>query len=167
MKKLMGKRKGGRTSKKDRLECIRGKLLERRSRLVRDIAIGLENAVEQGGRLPEDAADQACHTVGQETTFQAGAFESHEVNRIDEALEMIEEGTYGICRDCGCRIPASRLKALLFAATCLECQRSIESQGVLYESPSIRDIERLGSFSGVSGEGELNVALARGQRRFV
>ena len=42
---------------------------------------------------------------------------------VEQALERIEEGTYGICINCGQSIQAERLEALPSAALCINCQR--------------------------------------------
>jgi RNA polymerase-binding protein DksA len=42
---------------------------------------------------------------------------------VEQALERIEEGTYGICANCGQAIQAERLEALPSAALCIDCQR--------------------------------------------
>ena len=42
---------------------------------------------------------------------------------INRALERIEEGTYGICTNCGQPIQAERLEALPWAELCIDCQR--------------------------------------------
>lgn len=42
---------------------------------------------------------------------------------VNKALERIEEGTYGICTNCGKPIQAERLEALPSAALCINCQR--------------------------------------------
>jgi len=49
--------------------------------------------------------------------------------RIDEALRMIEDGTYGKCQSCGKPIKESRLKAVLFAKLCIACQEKEEAVG--------------------------------------
>lgn len=49
--------------------------------------------------------------------------------KIDEALQMIEERTYGKCKSCGKNIKVSRLKALPFAKLCITCQEKAESEG--------------------------------------
>jgi DnaK suppressor protein len=46
---------------------------------------------------------------------------------IDEALERLDEGTYGICSECKAEIPPRRLQALPFALLCVNCQ-SIEDK---------------------------------------
>lgn len=48
------------------------------------------------------------------------------LNKIDESLINLEEGTYGICEDCGNEISEVRLKALPFAIYCLDCQKKKE-----------------------------------------
>jgi DnaK suppressor protein len=42
---------------------------------------------------------------------------------INRALERIDEGTYGICTNCGQPIQAERLEALPWAELCIDCQR--------------------------------------------
>ncbi|NBS41627.1 hypothetical protein EBS80_03120 [bacterium] len=44
---------------------------------------------------------------------------------IRRALQKIEQGTYGICDDCGEPIPERRLEAQVGAIRCLECQQTV------------------------------------------
>jgi DnaK suppressor protein len=44
------------------------------------------------------------------------------VEEIDRALEKIDLGTYGVCEKCGTNIPRERLKALPYAALCVQCK---------------------------------------------
>ncbi|MBR1589144.1 MAG: TraR/DksA C4-type zinc finger protein [Kiritimatiellae bacterium] len=48
------------------------------------------------------------------------------VQKIDEALHRIAEGTYGICEVCGQLIRKPRLMNLPFVHTCMECQSAME-----------------------------------------
>jgi DnaK suppressor protein len=41
---------------------------------------------------------------------------------IDEALARVDNGTYGICADCGDEIGLERLKILPFAVRCVDCE---------------------------------------------
>jgi RNA polymerase-binding transcription factor DksA len=41
---------------------------------------------------------------------------------LSAVQERIREGTYGLCEDCGCRIPRRRLLAMPTATLCVECQ---------------------------------------------
>lgn len=44
-------------------------------------------------------------------------------NEIDEALDRIQEGTYGACVSCGTQIPPERLEARPYARECVDCKQ--------------------------------------------
>lgn len=46
---------------------------------------------------------------------------------LAEALERVREGTYGLCRECGGRIPRRRLEAVPTATLCVTCQEQREA----------------------------------------
>lgn len=48
---------------------------------------------------------------------------------LAEALEQVREGTYGLCRVCGGRIPQRRLEVLPTATLCVSCQEQRETAG--------------------------------------
>jgi DnaK suppressor protein len=48
------------------------------------------------------------------------------LNKIEEAVRKLEEGTYGICEECGQEISEKRLNALPFAIYCIDCQQRKE-----------------------------------------
>jgi len=62
---------------------------------------------------------------------------------IDEALARVDNGTYGICADCGDEIGLERLKVLPFAVRCVDCE-SRRSRG---EGPSSRLSEGVGQWT--------------------
>ena len=47
--------------------------------------------------------------------------------KIREALQRIEDGTFGLCESCGDEITADRLKARPVTTLCIECKRKEES----------------------------------------
>lgn len=49
------------------------------------------------------------------------------LKRIENALSALEQGRYGICRECGYPIGRGRLEALPEAPFCVDCQESFES----------------------------------------
>jgi DnaK suppressor protein len=49
------------------------------------------------------------------------------IERIDQALAKIDNGTYGICEVCGKRIPDDRMEAEPYALLCIEDQEADES----------------------------------------
>lgn len=51
------------------------------------------------------------------------------LTQIEESLEKLERGEYGICEACGKPINLERLLALPFVKLCLECKKQIEQGG--------------------------------------
>jgi DnaK suppressor protein len=49
-----------------------------------------------------------------------------ELTQMDEALDRLEDGTYGLCADCGQEIDERRLKVKPFAVCCVSCQSEKE-----------------------------------------
>lgn len=45
---------------------------------------------------------------------------------LEDALKRIERGTYGICEDCGEKIPVRRLEAYLAVSLCVSCKSKNE-----------------------------------------
>lgn len=52
---------------------------------------------------------------------------NNSLKKVDEALNKIEEGTYGICKNCGEEISLVRLKAILHTRYCTRCKREMET----------------------------------------
>lgn len=52
--------------------------------------------------------------------------DADELRRIDTALARLSEGSYGLCEDCGQRIPEARLEAEPTALRCIQCQERYE-----------------------------------------
>ena len=55
--------------------------------------------------------------------------ESAELVAIDQALERVADGSYGLCQACGVGIPTARLHANPVALRCVTCQGTIEQVG--------------------------------------
>lgn len=52
---------------------------------------------------------------------------------VRRALKRIEEGTYGLCVDCGQPIPEKRLEALPWAARCVKDEERLERKNLSRE----------------------------------
>ncbi|MEZ5398091.1 MAG: TraR/DksA C4-type zinc finger protein [Bryobacteraceae bacterium] len=50
------------------------------------------------------------------------ALEAGQLRDVEEALQRIAGGTFGVCQGCGRRIPRRRLSAVPWTAFCFECQ---------------------------------------------
>ncbi|HTU01005.1 MAG TPA: TraR/DksA C4-type zinc finger protein [Candidatus Sulfotelmatobacter sp.] len=71
-----------------------------------------------------DAASLASLEQHNEAVFRRLSDKSQ---ALAEAQERLREGTYGLCRACGTRIPRSRLEAVPTATLCVPCQERREA----------------------------------------
>lgn len=110
------------------IEKMRSVLLRRRDALRRSLRgeLGRFNTSEE--RPVGDHADAALDTdYGAINSLLAEA-ESRELMQIEFALELIRKGRYGVCGECGKKIPAARIQALPFATHCVKCQQLAEER---------------------------------------
>ena len=105
-------------------------LLEKREALIQEIKQQLGQSVtdEQQRRLEAamDSGDQALVDLEREMGISLQEMRNRERQLIDDALDSLDEGTYGMCADCGEEISEKRLHALPFARLCVECQSKRE-----------------------------------------
>ena len=90
---------------------------------------GQASAVEAAQSARAEASDDwATANAERDLDFALQAHETEELNLIDAALARIADGTYGVCEDCACDIPAARLHANPFTARCIDCQSKLEAR---------------------------------------
>lgn len=71
-------------------------------------------------------ADQGTDNFDREFALNLVSSEQDVLYEIDEALQRVDAGTYGICQDCGRAIEKARLKAVPFARMCIACKSASE-----------------------------------------
>jgi DnaK suppressor protein len=76
-----------------------------------------------GTREPDSRAQMESE---RDLEFTLDARESAELDAIDAALRRIDEGSFGVCTDCGAEIPAARLHAAPETLRCIRCQEKTE-----------------------------------------
>lgn len=84
--------------------------------------------------MPIHMADIGTDNYEQEFALDLMDSERKILHEIDEALQRLEEGTYGICEGTGQPIPKARLKAQPWARYCVEYARMVE-EGRVEEHP--------------------------------
>lgn len=118
------------------LEQFRHRLLAKRERYLRQVQTSGGYGLDQS--LPESLQELSVYDnhpadVGSETFERGKDFALREGNilalgRIDEALEKIEEGTYGYCDLCGETIASERLDAVPESTLCRDCADAVRGQ---------------------------------------
>ena len=104
-------------------------LIKRRDALRTALAGDLSLLKELRAQTAGDVVDFALDSAQDEINSQLAEVESRELASIENALERMREGQFGVCEGCGCTIPMARLNALPYATLCIECQRESERYG--------------------------------------
>lgn len=73
-------------------------------------------------------ADVGTDNFGREMELNIASSENERIRRIEEALERIDEGSYGDCIVCEGKINVERLEAVPYARLCIECARESEKK---------------------------------------
>lgn len=71
-----------------------------------------------------DPLDNAAEVEAMEEALPVEHVLETRLQKIEKALEKINESTYGVCENCGKEISSERLGALPEAGTCFECSSS-------------------------------------------
>lgn len=112
-----------------RRDSLRQMLLAKRQEVMSEIKGDLGHSLteDQMRRLEGmDSGDQAMMDLERELGISLSEMRNRRRQMIDDALIRLEEGTYGICADCGVEISEKRLAAVPFAKYCVECQTQAE-----------------------------------------
>src|SRR3990170_5665873 len=84
---------------------------------VKPLQASMENNTRQG-----DLADQATGNNEVHIQLKLKQTDAKILQAIEEALERIQKGTYGACRDCGEPIASARLNAIPWTRVCITCK---------------------------------------------
>lgn len=79
-----------------------------------------------------DPLDLASFDTDYSTRMRIRDRESHLINKIMLALRRLEDGSFGICSECGCDISIARLKARPVANLCIKCKTRQEARERIY-----------------------------------
>ena len=74
-----------------------------------------------------DPLDRATEEESRNNQLRIRGRESRLISKIKKSLQAIDEGTYGICEDCGREISLERLKARPIARHCIQCKTKQEA----------------------------------------
>jgi DnaK suppressor protein len=75
-----------------------------------------------------DPTDRASMESERNFTLRIRDRERKLISKINEALERIDAGTYGICEECGEEISEKRLTARPVTTLCIDCKKRQENE---------------------------------------
>ncbi|MDP1758876.1 MAG: RNA polymerase-binding protein DksA [Thermodesulfovibrionales bacterium] len=115
-----------------KLHEIRKKILKQRGLLLAEAKEAL-NALP-GQTVFPDMGDQATAETDRNFMLRLRSREQKLIKKIDDALDRIDNGTFGICDDCGMEINIKRLDARPVTTLCMECKTQQEEEERIRES---------------------------------
>ncbi|PWU04486.1 MAG: hypothetical protein C5B51_16685 [Terriglobia bacterium] len=102
-------------------EGYRQQLLEKRTDVLATLGIKFDTLARMG-RVAEE--DQAQITHDEFVSLHLNSMDYLQLRLVDEALDRLDSGDYGICLSCEEAIPPKRLRALPWARYCVPCQET-------------------------------------------
>lgn len=110
------------------MKSIKDMLLRMREDLVREIArrskVSTEGVMTDIGDILDSVTEERTRELDMILTDR----EKKKLGQIDDAIDRIEDGSYGLCDECSIKIPKGRLKVVPFAKYCVECQEKLERE---------------------------------------
>jgi DnaK suppressor protein len=106
----------------------RAKLLEELGYLKESSETTLEEYSGDNSTYSFHMADQGTDAQEREKAFLFAHREGKFLAHLDRALERINDGTYGICAECGEPIAKARLEAVPHARMCVDCKKKLEEK---------------------------------------
>ncbi len=111
---------------KKEMEKYRRLLVEKKSRLMSELAKTKNAEEETTEESTQDIADKAVSSYTREFLYSLNDTERNTIQQIDQALARIEDGTYGVCLNCATAMSEKRLTAIPWSRHCVDCQELAE-----------------------------------------
>jgi DnaK suppressor protein len=116
-------------NKSSRYTELKAMLENRRQELTSEVHGKMRDVRAEGGK-ERDVLDQGESSeidIQEDIELALIQMKSETLNKINEALRRLDEGSYGNCFECGDEISGARLRALPFAVRCKDCEEAREN----------------------------------------
>ncbi|GBE00320.1 general stress protein 16O [bacterium BMS3Abin07] len=124
------KRSAVTSGKKEKHAELRKLLLGYRKKILRNVKEEISKFISGEAKQLVDTAvddgDLSFVDLAEDINLKKLSSYKDRLNKIDESLRKLDEGTYGLCDDCGAEISEARLKVMPFAIHCVECKEQRE-----------------------------------------
>jgi len=101
-------------------------LLKEREQIVGEVKQIDESSKEMGQDGIQDIGDEAANIYNKQVLLSLNENERMRLQEVDEALDRIGNGTYGICEECGGQISPKRIEVRPVAKYCVPCLTQLE-----------------------------------------
>lgn len=112
---------------KEIVEKFKQQLIEKREEILNEAGRTLSDMTDQNQNVP-DPNDRATIESGRSFELRIRDRERKLLSKIEEALERVAEGEFGVCEDCGEDIGLKRLEARPVTTLCIDCKTIQETK---------------------------------------
>jgi DnaK suppressor protein len=112
---------------RERLESFRELLNERLKAILEEAEKTVKGMTNDRDSFP-DPTDRANLETDRNFLLRIRDRERKLIGKIKEALARIDDGTFGICEECGEEISEERLKARTMTTLCIDCKTKAEEE---------------------------------------
>ena len=113
---------------KTKLASFRTKLEEIRFAIAGEVREKYKSPQDHLTEQVADIADDAVQSYDRQLMMGLGEKEIGKLRLVEEAIEKLDGGQYGICLECEELISEERLTVIPFASHCVDCLRTIEKK---------------------------------------
>ncbi|HEY5648368.1 MAG TPA: RNA polymerase-binding protein DksA [Nitrospiria bacterium] len=122
------------SSKKGRYDGVKLALEKQKSVLLAEAGETISTGIHTGNEAFPDVTDQAAAEADQNFSLRLREREQKLLKKIEEAIDRIDDGTFGICDSCGGEIGLKRLEARPVTTLCIDCKTEQEEEEKLRET---------------------------------
>ncbi len=112
---------------KKKAEYFRKRLTSMQEELLRLVSKSEHDGRHVDEEITQDIADKAANSYTKEFLFHQSDDNRRTLQLVNEALERIKSGTFGLCIACQEEVQQKRLEAVPWARHCIECQQKQET----------------------------------------
>ena len=111
---------------KKTLQRLKKILLKDREEIIGGVRQIYESSKEIGQDGIQDIGDEAANIYNKQILLSLNENERIRLQEVDEALDRLANGMYGICEECGGPIGLKRLEVRPVAKYCVPCKTKLE-----------------------------------------
>src|SRR5512135_1535187 len=111
---------------KKTLHRLKKILMKEREEIIGGVKQIYESSKEIGQDGIQDIGDEAANIYNKQILLSLSENERMRLQEVDEALDRLANGTYGICEECGGPIGLKRLEVRPVAKYCVPCLTKLE-----------------------------------------
>lgn len=111
--------------KKEQLEYFKNLFTQRINELLSEAGKTVSEMTDKNESFP-DLSDRASQESDRNFELRIRDRERKLIKKMKEALERIDDGSFGICDTCGKKISEKRLMARPVTTLCIDCKKKQE-----------------------------------------